>query len=169
MADRDTWVARFAQYAGVWCRSHPEKAVALWGHLETSPQQAGGGAMTSPSAMLIPRRRRQISPLISAFTQAMVESSATLQKSVPAVQLPPARGPRGGRYRPVSHGTTAGPVPRCVAGTLTAVLGVGTQRICGLRGDMITSDAARPGVDFMHTLYCLYLFGNLSDFPSHHR
>ena len=33
VADRDALVARFAQLAGVVCRSHPEKAVALWGHL----------------------------------------------------------------------------------------------------------------------------------------
>ena len=33
VADRDAWVAGFVQYAGVWCRSYPEKAVALWGHL----------------------------------------------------------------------------------------------------------------------------------------
>ena len=32
-ADRDAWVAGFVQYAGVWCRSHLEKAVVLWGHL----------------------------------------------------------------------------------------------------------------------------------------
>ena len=33
VADRDAWVAGFAQYAGVVCRTHPGKAVALWGHL----------------------------------------------------------------------------------------------------------------------------------------
>ena len=36
VADRDAWVAGFVQYAGVWCRSYPEKAVALWGHFGTS-------------------------------------------------------------------------------------------------------------------------------------
>ncbi len=52
VADRDAWVASFAQYAGVVSRSYPEKAVALWGHLATvmSCQNrvhlAGGGAMT---------------------------------------------------------------------------------------------------------------------------
>ena len=33
VADRDAWVAGFTQYAGVVCRTHPRKAVALWGHL----------------------------------------------------------------------------------------------------------------------------------------
>ncbi len=33
VVDRDTWAASFAQYAGTVCRSHPEKAAALWGHL----------------------------------------------------------------------------------------------------------------------------------------
>ncbi len=33
VADRDAWVASFAQYAGVICHTHPEKAVALWGYL----------------------------------------------------------------------------------------------------------------------------------------
>ncbi len=33
IADRDAWAASYAQYAGVVCCSHPEKAVTLWGHL----------------------------------------------------------------------------------------------------------------------------------------
>ena len=33
VADRDAWVASFTQYTGVICHTHPEKAVALWGHL----------------------------------------------------------------------------------------------------------------------------------------
>ncbi len=33
VADRDAWVASLSQYAGVICRTHPEKAVALWWYL----------------------------------------------------------------------------------------------------------------------------------------
>ena len=154
VADRDAWVAGFVQYAGVWCRSYPEKAVALWGHLAlvmSCPDRSTAGWWRSYDLALhhgySSAKEADFSLNQCLYTQAMVESSAALQKSVPAVQLPPAQ-PRAKRrkYRPVSHGTTA--VLPCRYAHYCSWCGGGhTRRICGLGGDMITSDAAHPGVN----------------------
>ena len=62
VADRDAWVAGFAQYAGVVCRTHPGKAVALWGHLAVMMSglpRVGGGTMTCPYTTVTLQRRRR--------------------------------------------------------------------------------------------------------------
>ena len=43
VADRDAWVAGFAQYVGVVCRTHPGKVVALWGHLMSCTTRSTAG------------------------------------------------------------------------------------------------------------------------------
>ena len=64
VADRDAWVAGFAQYAGVVYRTHSGKAVALWGHLAvlmscpTRSTRVGGGTMTCPYATVTLQQRR---------------------------------------------------------------------------------------------------------------
>ena len=158
VADRDAWVAGFVQYAGVWCRSYPEKAVALWGHLAlvmSCPDRSTAGWWRSYDLAL----RHGYSSAKEAdfclnqclYTQAMVESSAALQKSVAAVQLPPAQ-PRA-KSRKVQacfawkDGRACAVLPCRYAHCRSRCGGGHTRRICGIGGDMITSDAARPGVD----------------------
>ena len=80
-----------------------------------------------------------------------MESSAALQKSAPAVQLPPAQ-PRAKRRKVQAcfawnDGRACAVQPCRYAHCCSWCGGGHTQRICGLGGDMITSDAARPGVD----------------------
>ncbi len=131
IADRDAWVASFAQYAGVVSRSCPEKAVALWGHLATvmsCQNRATSGWWRSYDVSL----RHSYSSMKQAdfllnqclFTQAMVESSESLHRHLQCPCLWLLRGRREGGYRPASLGTTAGLVHQCRAVSLTAVPGV---------------------------------------------
>ena len=95
--DRD---AGFAQYAGVVCRTHPGKAVALWGHLAllmSCPTRSTVGWWRNYNLSL----RHGYSSAEEAdfalnqclYTQAMVESSAeALQSPAPPVVLPAAHG-----------------------------------------------------------------------------
>ena len=105
VADRDAWVAGFVQYAGVWCRSYPEKAMALWGHLAlviSCPDRSTAGWWRSHDLALrhgySSAKEADFSLNQCLYTQAMAESSAALQKSVPAIQLPPAQ-PRAKRRK----------------------------------------------------------------------
>ena len=62
VVDRNAWVAGFAQYASVVCRTHPGKVVALWGHLAVlmpGLPRVGGGTMTYPYATVTLQRRRR--------------------------------------------------------------------------------------------------------------
>ena len=95
VADRDAWVAGFAQYAGVVCRTHPGKAVALWGHLAvmmSCPTRLTAGWWRNYDLSL----RHGYSSAEEAdfalnqclYTQAMVESSEALQRPAPPAVLP---------------------------------------------------------------------------------
>ncbi len=96
IADRDAWAASFAQYAGVVCRSHPGKAVALWGHLAVvmscQNRTISGWWKTYDESL-----RHSYSSMEEVtftlnqclFTQAMVESSESMQRPTPPVSTLP--------------------------------------------------------------------------------
>ena len=97
VVDWDAWVASFAQYAGVICRAHPEKAVALWGHLAvimscqnraTSSWWKSYDSSLKHSYSSMEEANFQLNQYL--FTQAMVEGSEPLQRSQP---VPPASAP----------------------------------------------------------------------------
>ena len=144
VADKDAWVAGFVQYAGVWCRlvmSCPDQSTAGWWRSYDLTLRHGYSSAKEADFCLNQ----------CLYTQAMVESSAALQKSVPAVQLPPAQ-PRAKRRKVQAcfawNDSRACAVLPCRYAHCCSRCGDWhTRRICGLGGDMITSDAARPGVD----------------------
>ena len=159
VADRDAWVAGFVQYAGVWCRSYPDKAVALWGNLAlvmSCPGRSTAGWWRSYDLALrhgySSAKEADFSLNQCLYTQAMVESSAALQKSVLAVQLPPTQ-PRAKRIQKIlacfawNDGQACAVLPCRYADCCSRCGGGHTWQICGLGGDIITSDAARPGID----------------------
>ena len=92
VADRVAWVAGFAQYAGVVCRTHPGKAAALWGHLAVLMSRSTAGWWRNYDLSL----RHGYSSAEEAdfelnqclYTQAMVESSEALQRPAPPAVLP---------------------------------------------------------------------------------
>ncbi len=102
VANRDAWVSGFAQYASVICRSHPEKAVALWGHLAivmSCQNHSTTGWWKNYDTSL----RHSYSSMEEAdfclnqclFTQAMVEGSESLQRPPHSLAQPgPVRAKR---------------------------------------------------------------------------
>ena len=92
VADRVAWVAGFAQYAGVVCRTHPGKAVALWGHLAvlmSCPTQSTAGWWRNYVRHGYSSAEEADFALNQClYMQAMVESSEALQRPVPPALLP---------------------------------------------------------------------------------
>lgn len=106
VVDRDAWAASFAQYAGVVCHSHPEKAVALWGHLAvimSCQNRTNSGWWRTYDESL----RHSYSSMEEAtfamnqclFTQAMVENSEAIQRATPPGSMPPSIPPKGRKKR----------------------------------------------------------------------
>ncbi len=97
VADRDVWVASFAQYAGVICRTHPEKAVALWVYravMMSCQNRTMSGWWKGYDVSL----RHSYSSMDEAnfllnqclFMQTMVENSEPLQCAAPPGPMPVA-------------------------------------------------------------------------------
>ncbi len=99
ITDRDAWAASFAQYAGVVCRSHLEKVVALWGHLAVvmscQNRTTSGWWKTYdelPRHSYSSMKEATFTLYKCLFTQAMVESSESMQRptfTVPTLPVPP--------------------------------------------------------------------------------
>lgn len=154
VADRDAWVASFAQFAGVVCRSHPEKAVALWGHLAvvmSCQDRSTAGWWRSYDAAL----RHSFSSMAEAdfklnqclFTQAMVESSEALQRPAQAVSVP---APPKVKRRRVSACFAWNDGKQCVsqpcrfAHCCSRCGGDHVRRHCGLLPEEPHADSPRP-------------------------
>ena len=157
VADRDAWVAGFAQYAGVVCRTHPGKAVALWGHLAvmmSCPTRSTTGWWRNYDLSL----RHGYSSAEEAdfalnqclYTQAMVESSEALQRPAPPAVLPLA--PPRAKKRKVqacfawNDGRACASMPCRFSHCCSRCGGEHARRFCAPAVEGSPGDSARPGV-----------------------
>ncbi len=152
--DRDAWVSGFAQYAGVVCRSHPEKAVALWGHLAvvmSCQNRATNGWWKNYDTSL----RHSYSSMTEAnfclnqclFTQAMVEGSEMVRRPPP---VPTQTGPVRAKRRRVqacfawNDGRPCTSHPCRFAHCCARCGGDHVRRFCSVGADLPTGEEPRP-------------------------
>ncbi len=155
VVDRDAWAASFAQYAGTVCRSHPEKAVALWGHLAIVMScqniSTSGWWRTYDESL-----RHSYSSMEDAsfelnqclFTQAMVENSEASQRAPTPVPLPVAQArPRKRRVACFAwnDGRPCTSTPCRFAHCCVRCGGDHTRRYCPLMSDAPLGEEGRRG------------------------
>ncbi len=154
VADRDAWISGFAQYAGVICRAHPEKAVALWGHLAvvmSCQSRSTTGWWKSYDTSL----RHSYSSMKEAdfclnqclFTQAMVEGSENLRRPPPILAQP---GPVRAKRRRVqacfawNDGRPCASNPCRFAHCCARCGGDHARRFCTMGAEVLSGDEPRP-------------------------